>query len=583
MDNFNIHKFLKEGYLNESKMSSDEEIENILRMNPDADEKSLKKLAKIGKDKVKEIIKKTVKEYGGAEFDEETSKRNFFAASYNTMERSRFFTDVQKYLSSLKASGKTNMLGAVPYLQAEFDIEKKEAKDLLAYWMGSYRNMDEAIKEPQSKFKRGDEVDYLGIKGEVRSSKYNPFDKSFDYTIAYRGENNIRRSSDGVKDSDLKMLNEVSFDQVLDLRDDKKDLEDRIAQLYRDMEQEAEPEGGDVANRYGNELDRLENKLYKIDKQIDLYDMNEDYRPSVRAYNVIDKSNNDKIVAKELPRHKALELAKTKKEYMIDATDRLNESLNPEVHRLVNGFIRKMADRYDYSLQDAVNAMMQALRSQNYDGVNESNDPEDGKSSPHGSGYNKLKEDEEEGNKIAGAALILPRGKKVILQAEDQDYQRGLIVELTKEGGYKMNYWYGPDAEVYPVEVEVDGVDIKEDAKEVYMKFHPELKEEEWSEDFGELEEDHTDRENRQLKKIEKELKGASKMHKRQAKQIKKIVKEEDVATLKEKLKNIEEGKPGLWDNIRAKRASGKKMSPKGSKAYKSAVKAGARINKEDS
>ena len=374
-----------------------------------------------------------------------------------------------------------------------------------------------------------------------------------------------------------------SFDQVLDLRSDKKDLEDRIAQLYRDMEQEAEPEGGDVANRYGNELDRLENKLYKIDKQIDLYDMNEDYRPSVRAYNVIDKSNNDKIVAKELPRHKALELAKTKKEYMIDATDRLNEALNPEVSRSVNGFIRKMADRYDYSLQDAVNAMMQALRSQNYDGVNESNDPEDGKSSPHGSGYNKLKEDEEEGNKIAGAALILPRGKKVILQAEDQDYQRGLIVELTKEGGYKMNYWYGPDAEVYPVEVEVDGVDIKEDAKEVYMKFHPELKEEEWSEDFGELEEDHTDRENRQLKKIEKELKGASKMHKRQAKQIKKIVKEEDVATLKEKLKNIEEGKPGLWDNIRAKRASGKKMSPKGSKAYKSAVKAGARINKEDS
>jgi len=83
--------------------------------------------------------------------------------------------------------------------------------------------------------------------------------------------------------------------------------------------------------------------------------------------------------------------------------------------------------------------------------------------------------EEENSNKIAEATLILPRGKKVILQAEDQDYQRGLIVELTKEGGYKMNYWYGPDAEVYPVEVEVDGVDIKEDAKEVYMKFHPEL------------------------------------------------------------------------------------------------------------
>ena len=75
-----------------------------------------------------------------------------------------------------------------------------------------------------------------------------------------------------------------SFDQVLDLRSDKKDLEDRIAQLYRDMEQEAEPEGGDVANRYGNELDRLENKLYKIDKQIDLYDMNENSTPQNKDF-----------------------------------------------------------------------------------------------------------------------------------------------------------------------------------------------------------------------------------------------------------------------------------------------------------
>jgi len=50
---------------------------------------------------------------------------------------------------------------------------------------------------------------------------------------------------------------------------------------------------------------------------------NEDYKPSHRAYNVIDKSNNDKIVAKELSRDKALELAHTNKDYMISATDRL--------------------------------------------------------------------------------------------------------------------------------------------------------------------------------------------------------------------------------------------------------------------
>jgi hypothetical protein len=40
--------------------------------------------------------------------------------------------------------------------------------------------------------------------------------------------------------------------------------------------------------------------------------------------------------------------------------------------------------------------------------------------------------------------------------------------------------------------------------------------------------------------------------------------------------------RPGLWANIRAKRERGEKPSPKGSKAYKTAVKAGKEINKEN-
>jgi hypothetical protein len=43
----------------------------------------------------------------------------------------------------------------------------------------------------------------------------------------------------------------------------------------------------------------------------------------------------------------------------------------------------------------------------------------------------------------------------------------------------------------------------------------------------------------------------------------------------------VEKEKPGLWANIRAKRKSGKPMAKKGSKAYKSAKKAGDKINKE--
>ena len=45
-------------------------------------------------------------------------------------------------------------------------------------------------------------------------------------------------------------------------------------------------------------------------------------------------------------------------------------------------------------------------------------------------------------------------------------------------------------------------------------------------------------------------------------------------------VQDIEESRPGLWDNIRAKQERGEKPSRKGSKAYKTAVKAGKEINK---
>tara|TARA_Y100000593_G_scaffold5788_1_gene11267 strand:- start:110 stop:1375 length:1266 start_codon:yes stop_codon:yes gene_type:complete len=58
-------------------------------------------------------------------------------------------------------------------------------------------------------------------------------------------------------------------------------------------------------------------------------------------------------------------------------------------------------------------------------------------------------------------------------------------------------------------------------------------------------------------------------------------VKSTDEQKLREVIKKIfKEEKPGLWANIRAKRASGRPMAKKGSKAYKSAKKAGDKINK---
>ena len=45
-------------------------------------------------------------------------------------------------------------------------------------------------------------------------------------------------------------------------------------------------------------------------------------------------------------------------------------------------------------------------------------------------------------------------------------------------------------------------------------------------------------------------------------------------------IQDLDESSPGLWDNIRAKRERGEKPARKGSKAYKTAVKAGRKINK---
>ena len=67
----------------------------------------------------------------------------------------------------------------------------------------------------------------------------------------------------------------LDFNDVLYLRGEVADLKDEIAQIYRDMEQEAEPEGGPVADMYGDLLNKAEAKLYRMQKQLDDYDMNE--------------------------------------------------------------------------------------------------------------------------------------------------------------------------------------------------------------------------------------------------------------------------------------------------------------------
>lgn len=55
------------------------------------------------------------------------------------MERPPFCTYKHlEFLNNLRASGETNMFGALPYLEAEFNLIHPVAREILKYWMDSF-------------------------------------------------------------------------------------------------------------------------------------------------------------------------------------------------------------------------------------------------------------------------------------------------------------------------------------------------------------------------------------------------------------------------------------------------------------
>ena len=88
----------------------------------------------------------------------------------------------------------------------------------------------------------------------------------------------------------LPLEERIDYDESLTLRGILADLKKEREQLFRDMEQEAEPEGGPIADRYGDELNKLEDRMYKIAKQLRDYDMNEATRQDLGMVSSISKS-----------------------------------------------------------------------------------------------------------------------------------------------------------------------------------------------------------------------------------------------------------------------------------------------------
>ena len=203
------------------------------------------------------------------------------------------------------------------------------------------------------------------------------------------------------------------------------------------------------------------------------------------------------------------------KDYFEEAT--IDEALNPEVSNALNRFIKAMAKRYGYSEQDAVYAIMAALKQREFDGVNEATEDE-----------------ETEFHKKLDTLVHDTFGKR---KGEMEEYNTGIYYKDEKTQDK-----------------------TKDSAKSALEKVKD------------------------MIQKVLKEEEGYSKFLKTDDNPEGKT-KGLDTATMNKILMNVikdlDEAKPGLWANIRAKKERGEKPSHGNSKAHKDAVKAGKRINKE--
>ncbi len=80
----------------------------------------------------------------------------------------------------------------------------------------------------------------------------------------------------------------------------------------------------------------------------------------------------------------------------------------------------------------------------------------------------------EEGDIKLMGDLILPIDKQIVLQAEENKYNRGLLVTNNKDKSYDIAYW-ADTFEPYPIEVEIDGKSVAKEAEVIKLLFHPEM------------------------------------------------------------------------------------------------------------
>ena len=74
--------------------------------------------------------------------------------------------------------------------------------------------------------------------------------------------------------------------------------------------------------------------------------------------------------------------------------------------------------------------------------------------------------------------IKLPTDKTIVLKADTDEHERGLVVTWKSDGGYDVSYWYDTPDNIVSAELKGDGESFG-DIKNVWLGYHPKIDKEE--------------------------------------------------------------------------------------------------------
>ena len=184
------------------------------------------------------------------------------------------------FLTALRDSGTVNMFGAAPHLQAEFGLDKREAREILANWMRSFKeSLQEALNPEVVKA-----VNRL-IKGLAKRYDYSEQDAVYAIQAALkqREYDNVNEGYYGSSDID-NIASTLGYDDIDSFFNDNPGAVDAImqwAETVPDFERMLQDAGMieedlDLGHQ-DDEPGMLKGDLYKIGKySMELYQMMDD-------------------------------------------------------------------------------------------------------------------------------------------------------------------------------------------------------------------------------------------------------------------------------------------------------------------